>query len=68
MSVDKSCNTSGFLLPHHAVFRESSTTIIRVVFDGSAKTSIGRSLNDVSLTGPVVQSDLFSIFFVIPHI
>jgi hypothetical protein len=35
-------------LPHHAVFKEtSSTTKTRVVFDGRAKTSNGVSLNDI---------------------
>ncbi|XP_075217763.1 uncharacterized protein LOC142322573 [Lycorma delicatula] len=50
-----------FYLPHHAVFRESSTTTkTRVLFDGSAKISNGRSLNLILATGPVVQQDLFS--------
>ncbi|XP_075221339.1 uncharacterized protein LOC142324296 [Lycorma delicatula] len=51
-----------FYLPHHAVFHESSTTTkTRVVFDGSAKTSNGRSLNSILPTGPVVKQDLFLI-------
>lgn len=62
MTLDKSADTSGYFLPHHAVFKDTSTTTkIRVVFDGSAKSSNGKSLNDISLAGPVVQSDLFSI-------
>ena len=49
-------------LPRHAVFKDGSTTTkLRVVFDGSAKTSSGLSLNDVQRVGPVVQNDLFSI-------
>jgi hypothetical protein len=51
-----------YYLPHHAVFKEtSSTTKTRVVFDGSAKTSIGVSLNDILQVGPTVQPDLYSI-------
>ncbi|KAG7304901.1 hypothetical protein JYU34_010297 [Plutella xylostella] len=52
----------GYYLPHHAVVRESSeTTKLRVVFDGSAKTSSGKSLNDIQHVGPVVQDELFDI-------
>ncbi|CAK1582509.1 unnamed protein product [Parnassius mnemosyne] len=52
----------GYYLPHHAVIRENSeTTKLRVVFDASAKTSTGISLNDIQHIGPVVQDDLFSI-------
>lgn len=52
----------GCYLPHHAVIKENSeTTKLRVVFDGSAKTSSGKSFNDIQYVGPVVQDDLFSI-------
>ncbi|XP_039280373.1 uncharacterized protein LOC120350555 isoform X2 [Nilaparvata lugens] len=51
-----------YYIPHHAVFKpDSTTTKTRVVFDASAKTSTGISLNDVIFKGPVVQSDLFDI-------
>uniref|UniRef100_A0A2S2N7B6 Integrase catalytic domain-containing protein n=1 Tax=Schizaphis graminum TaxID=13262 RepID=A0A2S2N7B6_SCHGA len=55
-------NSQTYYLPHHAVIKEDSiTTKLRVVFDGSAPTSSGLSLNDVMLRGPIVQSSLFSI-------
>ncbi|XP_015111016.1 uncharacterized protein LOC107037141 [Diachasma alloeum] len=52
----------GFYLPHHAVIKESSLTIkVRVVFDGSAKTSTGISLNETLHVGPTIQDDIFSL-------
>ncbi|XP_053596241.1 uncharacterized protein LOC128668099 [Microplitis demolitor] len=52
----------GFYLPHHAVLKDDSiTTKIRVVFDGSAKTSTGISLNDTLMVGPQLQDSLFTI-------
>nr|XP_033334293.1 uncharacterized protein LOC117225086 [Megalopta genalis] len=51
-----------YYLPHHAVYKHSSTTTkLRVIFDGSAKSSSGLALNNTQLVGPTVQSDLFSI-------
>ena len=51
-----------FYLPHHAVIKEDSiTTKLRVVFDGSAKTSTGVSLNDTLMVGPTIQADLFTL-------
>ena len=55
-------NKPHYYLPHHAVFKEGSTTSkIRVVFDGSAPTSTGVSLNDIQYTGTPVQDELFCI-------
>ena len=51
-----------YYLPHHCVFKDDSTTTkLRVVFDGSAKTTNGISINEAMKVGPVVQDDLFSI-------
>ncbi|XP_033221053.1 uncharacterized protein LOC117175454 [Belonocnema kinseyi] len=64
MSLIKNSNSAelGFYLPHHAVVKSDSlTTKIRVVFDGSAKTSSGISLNDSLMVGPTIQDDLFSL-------
>ncbi|XP_076291067.1 uncharacterized protein LOC143214214 [Lasioglossum baleicum] len=52
----------GYYLPHHPILKQSSlTTKLRVVFDASAKTSKGISLNDTMLIGPTIQDDIFSI-------
>lgn len=49
-------------LSHHAVFKEASSTAkLRVVFDASAKTTNGLSLNGNLLPGPTIQQDLLSI-------
>jgi hypothetical protein len=51
-----------YYLPHHCVQRaESSTTALRVVFNASAKTTSGASLNDLMYCGPNLQTDLQSI-------
>ncbi|XP_055610425.1 uncharacterized protein LOC129757284 isoform X1 [Uranotaenia lowii] len=55
-------NQAHFYFPHHPVLRpDSATTKLRTVFNGSAQTSSGLSLNDVLLTGPTIQQDIFSI-------
>ncbi|XP_025995450.1 uncharacterized protein LOC113004946 [Solenopsis invicta] len=48
-----------FFLPHHGVVKDSSsTTKLRVVFNGSQKTNLGISLNDCLLIGPKLQTEL----------
>lgn len=60
LTNENSCNK--YFFPHHAVIREQSTTTkLRVVFDGSCKTSSHLSLNDIMLKGYQVQPDLFDI-------
>ena len=46
---------SVFYLPIHVVRKESSTTTkIRAVFDASAKSLTGVSLNDILIVGPTI--------------
>ena len=48
-------------LPHHAVFKQSSTTTkTRNAFDGSAQKQ-NISFNNSLLVGPKIQDDLFKI-------
>ncbi|XP_076302005.1 uncharacterized protein LOC143220175 [Lasioglossum baleicum] len=52
----------GYYIPHHAVRRDhSETTRMRVVFNASRKTTNGKSLNDLLLSGPKLQQDLTAI-------
>lgn len=51
-----------FFLPRHGVLRHDSlTTKLRVVFDGSAVSSSGWSVNDLQYVGPTIQNYLFTI-------
>ena len=59
---DQLDNPRNFYLPHHCVTKEdSSTTKLRVVFDASAETTTGYSLNNCLLVGPKCQDGLFNI-------
>lgn len=51
-----------FYIPHHCVFKTpGDPTTIRVVFDGSATSSNGVSLNSTLYTGPKLQRDIASV-------
>lgn len=55
-------SSRAFYLPHHGVVRDSSsTTKLRVVFNGSQNTNLGHALNDDFLVGPKVQTDLADV-------
>ncbi|XP_055585132.1 uncharacterized protein LOC129737984 [Uranotaenia lowii] len=60
VNLRASCSPQ-FFLPHHAIHRpESTTTKIRVVFDGSCRGSTHLCLNDVLYTGHSVQPALYA--------
>lgn len=62
MSKVETHDSSGFYLPHYAVIKaSSSTTKVRVVFNGSAKSTSGILLNDALKIGPTIQNDIFSL-------
>ncbi|GFR29865.1 pro-Pol polyprotein [Trichonephila clavata] len=52
--------SSSFYLPHHPVPNKKGDKF-RVVFDGSAKSSSGISLNDKLMVGPQLQTDLTTL-------
>ncbi|XP_068993478.1 uncharacterized protein [Neodiprion pinetum] len=55
-------NSRVFYPSHHGAVRDSSsTTKLRVVFNGSQRTNLGLSLNDNLLVGPKVQTDLADV-------
>ena len=54
--------TPVYYLPHHGVIKQSSsTTKLRVVFNGSQASTTGESINDFMYNGGVVQDDLLDI-------
>ncbi|XP_044754985.1 uncharacterized protein LOC123313939 [Coccinella septempunctata] len=63
MKIASSNNSAKrYYIPHQPVLKkERDTTKLRVVFDASAKTSTGLSLNDILHTGPKLQQDLIDI-------
>lgn len=52
----------GCSLPYHPVIKaDSVTTKVRVFFDAFARSSSGKSLNDLLMIGPTIQDDLFTL-------
>ena len=48
-------------LPHHAVAKDSATTPLRIVFNCSAKSGHGPSLNDCLMAGPNITNNLVDV-------
>ncbi|XP_054706729.1 uncharacterized protein LOC129216539 [Uloborus diversus] len=58
---DEDIKEKSYYLPHHGVYKpENQTTPLRVVFNASAATTSGKSLNDILLKGDV-REDIFDI-------
>ena len=52
----------GHYMPHHAVFKKSATTPLRIVFNASSRPNEGKSLNDhLLMTGPSLTAKLHEI-------
>lgn len=63
VNSSKSFKGTQYFIPHHGLYKEESLTTnkLRVVFNSSAPSSTGISLNDIKLNEPVLQDYLFSI-------
>ncbi|XP_037942529.1 uncharacterized protein LOC119675401 [Teleopsis dalmanni] len=57
---DPNIDKPHYYIPHHCVLKPISTsTKLRVVFDASCRTSSQKSLNDILMIGPTLQTELF---------
>lgn len=57
-----STDRHAYYMPHLAVIKpDSVTTKLRTVFNASAKTSTGISLNDIMYEGPNIYNNLFEV-------
>ena len=50
-----------FYMPHRPIIKEGASTKVRPVFDASAKTNTGVSLNDTVSSGPSLYPDLVQV-------
>lgn len=50
-----------YYLPHHCVFKESTTTKLRVVFNASQATDNGKSLNEQLAIGSIDQPEMIAL-------
>lgn len=61
-AVDEVLLEDGHYIPHHAIIKkDSSSTPLRVVLDAEAKTTSGKSFNDVLDAGPKLHTDIVAV-------
>lgn len=61
MKLVKNEPKNAYFLPHHAVFKDSTTTKLRTVFNASQKSSNGVSLNDTVAIGKIRQPKMLEL-------
>ncbi|XP_044741898.1 uncharacterized protein LOC123302869 [Chrysoperla carnea] len=62
--MSKATNSSGYIIPHHCVTKDTSTsTKLRVVFNASDPGYNKISLNSLLLAGPKLQNDISDILY-----
>lgn len=61
MKLLKNDPKNGYFLPHHAVYKDSTTTKLRTVFNASQKSSNGLSLNDTMAVGKIRQTKMLEL-------
>ncbi|XP_044729583.1 uncharacterized protein LOC123292935 [Chrysoperla carnea] len=54
-------DSTTYYIPHHPIFKASSSTPVRAVFDASMKSTSSLSLNDILYAGPKLQIDIRTI-------
>lgn len=52
---------NAYYVPHHAIFKQSSTTQLRPVYNASEKSSNGFSLNEQVAIGKMDQPDMLTV-------
>lgn len=56
---------SKYTMPHHGILKVSNSTVkFYTVFDASAKTSNGKSLNDEMFNGSKLQKDIGEVLLI----
>ncbi|XP_011502401.1 PREDICTED: uncharacterized protein LOC105365842 [Ceratosolen solmsi marchali] len=59
LAPTSSSHQTRYYLPHHGVLKpDNTTTKLRIVFNGSCKSTSGLSLNDIMYTGPNLNPDI----------